>query len=244
VKADVQLASISGGTDLMACFGLGCPVLPVYEGEIQCLGLGMKTQVFDDDGRALVGEQGELVCTEPFPSVPIGFWGDTDGTRFHGTYFGRYPNVWWHGDLATVTGRGGLIVHGRSDAVLNPGGVRIGTAEIYRQVEKVPEVAESIAIAQQWQGDVRIILFVKLRDEQTLDEPLKEKIRRMIRNNTTPRHVPAKIVQAPDLPRTVNGKLVELAVRNVVHGRPVKNRDALANPEALDYFAALPELRE
>jgi acetoacetyl-CoA synthetase len=244
VKADVQLASISGGTDLMACFGLGCPVLPVYEGEIQCLGLGMKTQVFDDDGRALVGEQGELVCTEPFPSVPIGFWGDTDGTRFHGTYFGRYPNVWWHGDLATVTERGGLIVHGRSDAVLNPGGVRIGTAEIYRQVEKVPEVAESIAIAQQWQGDVRIILFVKLRDEQTLDEPLKEKIRRMIRNNTTPRHVPAKIVQAPDLPRTVNGKLVELAVRNVVHGRPVKNRDALANPEALDYFAALPELRE
>lgn len=183
VKADVQLASISGGTDLMACFGAGCPVLPVYEGEIQCLGLGMKTQVYDDAGQAVVGEQGELVCTAPFPSVPIGFWGDTDGSRFRTTYFERYANVWWHGDLATVPERGGLIVHGRSDAVLNPGGVRIGTAEIYRQVEKVPEVAEAIAIAQEWQGDVRIVLFVKLRD-------------------------------------------------------------ALANPEALEYFAALAELRE
>jgi acetoacetyl-CoA synthetase len=219
-------------------------VLPVYEGEIQCLGLGMKTQVYDDAGQALVGEQGELVCTAPFPSVPIGFWGDTDGSRFRATYFARYPHVWWHGDLATITQRGGLIVHGRSDAVLNPGGVRIGTAEIYRQVEKVPEVAEAIAIAQDWQGDVRIVLFVKLRDARTLDEPLEEKIRRTIRSNTTPRHVPAKILQAPDLPRTVNGKLVELAVRNVVHGRPVKNRDALANPEALEYFTDLAELRE
>jgi acetoacetyl-CoA synthetase len=243
VKPDVLLASISGGTDLMACFGSGCPVQPVYEGEIQALSLGMKTQVFDDAGQPLQGEQGELVCSAPFPSVPIGFWGDTAGTRFHGTYFARYPNVWWHGDLATITPRGGLVVHGRSDTVLNPGGVRIGTAEIYRQVEKIEEVAESIAIAQQWQGDVRIVLFVRLREGLTLDDKLRDKIRTTIRGNTTPRHVPARIVQAPDLPRTINGKLVELAVREVVHGRAVKNLDALANPQALDYFKDLPELQ-
>lgn len=244
VKADVQLASISGGTDIMACFGGGCPVRPVYEGEIQCLGLGMKTQVYDDAGQPLIGSEGELVCTEPFPSVPIGFWADTTGARFHATYFERYPNVWWHGDRATITTRGGLIVHGRSDSVLNPGGVRIGTAEIYRQVENVEEVAESIAIAQQWQGDVRIVLFVRLRPGLTLDEPLAEKIRQAIRGNTTPRHVPAKIIQAPELPRTLSGKLVELAVREAVHGRPVKNADALANPQALDFFRNLPELNE
>jgi len=243
VKPDVLLASITGGTDLMACFGGGCPIQPVYEGEIQVLGLGMKTEVYDDDGDPLQGEQGELVCSAPFPSVPIGFWGDTDGSRFRGTYFSRFANVWWHGDLATITSRGGLIVHGRSDAVLNPGGVRIGTAEIYRQVEKIEEVAESIAIAQQWQGDVRIVLFVRLRDGLTLDENLRDKIRGTIRSNTTPRHVPARVVQAPDLPRTINGKLVELAVRDTVHGRPVKNQDALANPQALDYFKALPELQ-
>jgi acetoacetyl-CoA synthetase len=243
VKPDVLLASITGGTDLMACFGGGCPIQPVYEGEIQVLGLGMKTEVYDDDGNPLQGEQGELVCSAPFPSVPIGFWGDTDGSRFRGTYFSRFANVWWHGDLATITSRGGLIVHGRSDAVLNPGGVRIGTAEIYRQVEKIEEVAESIAIAQQWQGDVRIVLFVRLRDGLTLDENLRDKIRGTIRSNTTPRHVPARVVQAPDLPRTINGKLVELAVRDTVHGRPVKNQDALANPQALDYFKALPELQ-
>ncbi len=243
VKPDVLLASISGGTDLMACFGGGCPVQPVYEGEIQALSLGMKTEVFDDAGQPLQGEQGELVCSAPFPSVPIGFWGDTAGTRFHGTYFARYPNVWWHGDLATITPRGGLVVHGRSDTVLNPGGVRIGTAEIYRQVEKIEEVAESIAIAQQWQGDVRIVLFVRLREGLTLDDKLRDKIRTTIRGNTTPRHVPARIVQAPDLPRTINGKLVELAVREVVHGRAVKNLDALANPQALDYFKDLPELQ-
>jgi acetoacetyl-CoA synthetase len=243
VKPDVLLASITGGTDLMACFGGGCPIQPVYEGEIQVLGLGMKTEVYDDDGNPLQGEQGELVCSAPFPSVPIGFWGDTDGSRFRGTYFSRFPNVWWHGDLATITSRGGLIVHGRSDAVLNPGGVRIGTAEIYRQLEKIEEVAESIAIAQQWQGDVRIVLFVRLRDGLTLDENLRDKIRGTIRSNTTPRHVPARVVQAPDLPRTINGKLVELAVRDTVHGRPVKNQDALANPQALDYFKALPELQ-
>jgi acetoacetyl-CoA synthetase len=243
VKPDVLLASISGGTDLMACFGGGCPIRPVYEGEIQALSLGMKTEVYDDAGKPLLGEQGELVCSAPFPSVPIGFWGDTDGSRLRATYFARYPNVWWHGDLATITPRGGLVVHGRSDAVLNPGGVRIGTAEIYRQVEKIEEVAESIAIAQQWQGDVRIVLFVRLREGVTLDERLRDKIRTAIRGNTTPRHVPARIVQAPDLPRTINGKLVELAVRDVVHGRPVKNPDALANPQALDYFKDLPELR-
>jgi acetoacetyl-CoA synthetase len=243
VKPDVLLASISGGTDPMACFGGGCPIQPVYEGEMQALSLGMKTEVYDDAGLPLQGTQGELVCSAPFPSVPIGFWGDTDGSRFHGTYFARYPNVWWHGDLATITARGGLIVHGRSDAVLNPGGVRIGTAEIYRQVEKVEEVAESIAIAQQWQGDVRIVLFVRLREGLTLDERLRDKIRSTIRGNTTPRHVPARIVQVPDLPRTINGKVVELAVREVVHGRPVKNLDALANPQALDLFKDLPELQ-
>ncbi|HET9447162.1 MAG TPA: acetoacetate--CoA ligase, partial [Steroidobacteraceae bacterium] len=243
VKPDVLLASISGGTDLMACFGGGCPVQPVYEGEIQALSLGMKTEVFDDDGQPLQGEQGELVCSAPFPSVPIGFWGDAAGRRFHSTYFARYPNVWWHGDLATITPRGGLVVHGRSDTVLNPGGVRIGTAEIYRQVEKIEEVAESIAIAQVWQGDVRIVLFVRLREGLTLDDRLRDKIRTFIRGSTTPRHVPARIVQAPDLPRTINGKLVELAVREVVHGRAVKNLDALANPQALDFFKDLPELQ-
>ncbi len=243
VKPDVLLASISGGTDPMACFGGGCSILPVYEGEMQVLSLGMKTEVYDDAGNPLLGTQGELVCSAPFPSVPIGFWGDSDGSRFRGTYFARYPNVWWHGDLATVTPRGGLIVHGRSDTVLNPGGVRIGTAEIYRQVEKIEEVAESIAIAQQWQGDVRIVLFVRLREGLMLDERLRDKIRTTIRGNTTPRHVPARIVQAPDLPRTINGKLVELAIREVVHGRPVKNLDALANPQALDFFKDLPELQ-
>jgi acetoacetyl-CoA synthetase len=240
----VQLASISGGTDLMACFGLGCPILPVYDGEIQCLGLGMKTEIYDDNGKPLIGAPGELVCTEPFPSVPLGFWSDTDGSRFRAAYFDRYPNVWWHGDFATITARGGLIVHGRSDAVLNPGGVRIGTAEIYRQVEKVPEVAESIAIAQDWQNDVRIVLFVRLREGVTLTDELQAKIRDTIRRNSTPRHVPAKIIQVADLPRTVNGKLTELAVRNIVHGRPIKNTDALANPQALDYFRDLPELKE
>ncbi len=244
VKPDVLLASISGGTDLMACFGCGCPIQPVYEGEIQVLALGMRTEVFDDAGQPLVGEQGELVCSEPFPSVPIGFWGDTDGSRFRAAYFARYPNVWWHGDLATITARGGLIVHGRSDAVLNPGGVRIGTAEIYRQLEQIEEVAESIAIAQQWRGDVRIVLFVRLREGLTLDENLRDRIRGAIRANTTPRHVPARIVQAPDLPRTINGKLVELAVRDAVHGRAVRNLDALANPQALGFFKDLPELQE
>lgn len=244
VHPDVQLSSISGGTDLMACFGGGCPILPVYEGEIQALGLGMKTEVFDDAGKPLTGQQGELVCTRPFPSVPIGFWGDTEADRFTATYFARYPNVWWHGDLATITSRGALIVHGRSDAVLNPGGVRIGTAEIYRQLEQIEEILESVAVAQEQDGDVRVILFVRLRDGLLLDDPLQEKIRAAIRKNTSPRHVPAKIVQAPDLPRTINGKLVELAVRETVHGRPVKNASALANPESLEFFRNLPQLTD
>jgi acetoacetyl-CoA synthetase len=243
VKTDVLLASISGGTDLMACFGSGCPILPVYAGEIQALSLGMKTQVFDDDGKPLIDAQGELVCSEPFPSIPLGFWGDADGSKFRAAYFERFPKVWRHGDLATITPRGGLIVHGRSDAVLNPGGVRIGTAEIYRQVEKVEEVIEAVAIAQQWRGDVRIVLFVRLREGLALSAALEDKIRATIRANTTPRHAPAKIIQVPDLPRTLNGKLVELAVRNVVHGLPVKNADALANPQALEFFKNLPELQ-
>jgi len=243
VKPDVLLASISGGTDIIACFGAGCPIQPVVEGEIQCLGLGMKVEIFDDAGKSLVGMQGELVCSAPFPSVPIGFWGDLEGEKFEATYFSRYPNVWWHGDLATITSNGGLIVHGRSDAVLNPGGVRIGTAEIYRQVEKVSEVAESIAIAQQWESDVRIVLFVRLLEGYTLTDELKETIAATIRANTTPRHVPARIVAVPDLPRTINGKLTELTVRNVVNGLPVQNTDALANPASLDYFKDLPELQ-
>jgi acetoacetyl-CoA synthetase len=243
VKRDVLLASISGGTDMLACFGDGCPILPVYDGEIQCLSLGMKVEIFDDTGNALLGQQGELVCTMAFPSVPLGFWADSDGSRFHAAYFERFPNVWTHGDFATITEHGGLIVHGRSDAVLNPGGVRIGTAEIYRQVEKVSEVAESIAIAQQWQGDVRIVLFVRLKDGVTLTTELRDKIRDTIRRNCTPRHMPAKIIQAPDLPRTINGKLTEIAVREVVHGRAVKNTDALANPQSLEFFRDLEELK-
>lgn len=244
VHPDVHLSSISGGTDIMACFGTGCPWLPVYEGEIQALALGMKVAVFDEAGKSLIGQQGELVCTHPFPSLPAGFWGDTQADRFMATYFSRYPNVWWHGDLATITPRGGLIVHGRSDAVLNPGGVRIGTAELYRQLEQVDEVVESVAIAQEFKDDVRIVLFVRLRDGLTLDEPLRDKICRTIRDNTSPRHVPSKVIQAPDLPRTLNGKLVELAVRDVVHGRVPKNLAALANPEALDFFKHRPELED
>jgi acetoacetyl-CoA synthetase len=244
VHPDVQLSSISGGTDIMACFGGACPVLPVYEGEIQALGLGMKVEVFDDAGKPLVGQQGELVCTQPFPSVPVGFWGDAQADRLTATYFSRYPNVWWHGDLATITSRGTLLVHGRSDAVLNPSGVRIGTAELYRQLEKLDEVVESVAIAQEHHGDVRIVLFVRLRDGLTLDEALREKICRTIRGNTSPRHVPAKIVQAPDLPRTLNGKLVELALRDVVHGRVPKNLSALSNPESLEFFRNVAELKD
>jgi acetoacetyl-CoA synthetase len=243
IKKDVQLSSISGGTDIISCFALGCPLLPVWRGELQCRGLGMKVEVFDEVGRSVVGEKGELVCTAAFPSMPIGFWNDPDGARYRAAYFERFPNVWCHGDYVELTPRGTLVIYGRSDAVLNPGGVRIGTAEIYRQVEQLDEVVESLAVGQEWNNDVRIVLFVRLRDGLVLDEVLIDRIRQRIRDNTTPRHVPAKIVQVADIPRTKSGKIVELAVRDVIHGRPVKNLEALANPEALELYRNLPELR-
>jgi len=244
VKADLCLSSISGGTDLVACFAGGAPTLPVWRGELQCALLGMKVEVFDDEGRALVGEKGELVCTAPFPTMPLGFWNDPDGAKYHAAYYERFPNVWRHGDWSEITSHGGMIIYGRSDAVLNPGGVRIGTAEIYRQVEKLDEVVESIVIGQDWQGDVRVVLFVRLRDGTTLDAGLVKRIKATIRENTTPRHVPAVILQVPDIPRTKSNKIVELAVRAVVHGQPVRNLEALANPEALEHFRNRPELEE
>jgi acetoacetyl-CoA synthetase len=243
VKVDVQLASISGGTDIVSCFALGCPTRPVYRGEIQCRGLGMRVEVFDGEGRALRGERGELVCTAPFPSMPLGFWGDADGSKYRAAYFERFPGVWHHADYAALTEHDGLVIYGRSDAVLNPGGVRIGTAEIYTAVEGLAEIAEALAVGQDWEGDVRIVLFVLLQSGYALDEALAQKIRSTIRNRTTPRHVPAKIIAVPDLPRTLSGKLTELAVRNIIHGRPVQNRDALANPASLELFRDLVELR-
>ena len=247
VKPDLRLSSISGGTDIISCFALGDPTLPVYRGEIQTRGFGMAVEVFDENGRPVVGERGELVCTAPFPSMPVSFWNDDDGSRYRAAYFDSWPNVWRHGDWAELTEHGGLVITGRSDATLNPAGVRIGTAEIYRQVERLPEVLESLVIGQEVStkrgDDVRIVLFVRLRDGLTLDEPLRERIRREIRERTTPHHVPKKIVQVPDIPRTISGKITELAVREVVHGRPVKNADALANPEALEHFRDLAELR-
>ncbi len=239
---DLLLASISGGTDILSCFALGNPMLPVRRGELQCRGLGMAVEVWNEAGKPVVGEHGELVCTRPFPSAPVGFWNDAEGARYRAAYFERFPGVWAHGDFAELTPDGGLIIHGRSDAVLNPGGVRIGTAEIYRQVEKLDEVIESIAIGQQWNDDVRVVLFVILRDDLQLDDALQARIRRMIRENTTPRHVPAKIVAVPAIPRTKSGKIVELAVRSVVHGEPVRNTEALANPEALAHFTDIAEL--
>jgi acetoacetyl-CoA synthetase len=242
VKRDVHLASISGGTDSLSCFCLGNPWQPVYSGEIQGPGLGMATRVYSDDGRPVVGERGELVCTAPFPSVPLGFWNDSAQKKFRAAYFERFADVWNHGDYAVQTEHGGFVILGRSDAVLNPGGVRIGTAEIYRQVDRIPEVLESLAIGQDWQNDVRVVLFVRLRDGVTLDDALIRRIRDEIRRNATPRHVPAKVIAVPDIPRTISGKLVELAVRNVIHGVPVRNTDALANPDSLRYFRDLPEL--
>ena len=244
VKADLCLSSISGGTDIVSCFALGNPTLPVWRGELQCKGLGMDVQVWDEDGHPLSSGKGELVCARHFPSMPVGFWNDADGEKFRAAYFASFPGVWAHGDYAEQTAHGGLVIHGRSDAVLNPGGVRIGSAEIYRQVEKVPQVLESIVIGQDWQGDVRVVLFVRLRDGVTLDDSLREEICQAIRTNTTPRHVPAKILQVADIPRTFSGKIVELAVRNVIHGQPVKNTDALANPQALALYRNLPELNE
>ena len=243
VKRDICLASICGGTDIVSCFVLGNPAMPVWRGEIQAPGLGMAVDVFDDQGRSVTGVKGELVCTRPFPCMPVGFWDDESGERYRAAYFERFAGVWHHGDFMERTEHGGFIVHGRSDATLNPGGVRIGTAEIYRQVERLDDVVEAIAIGQEWDGDVRVVLFVRLRDGAALDDDLRECIRAHIRANCTPRHVPARIVQVADIPRTRSGKITELAVRDMVHGRPVRNQEALANPEALELYRDLAELR-
>jgi acetoacetyl-CoA synthetase len=244
VKRDVRLSSISGGTDIISCFALGVPTRPVWRGELQGRGLGMKVEIFDERGRSVRGVPGELVCTAPFPSMPVAFWNDPAGEKYQAAYFERFPNVWAHGDWAELTEHDGLIIYGRSDATLNPGGVRIGTAEIYRQVEQLPEVVESIAVAQDVPGgDVRIVLFVRLRPGVVLDEALRERVRGRIRDNTSPHHVPKRIIQVADIPRTISGKITELAVREVIHGRPVKNVEALANPEALELYRDIPELR-
>jgi acetoacetyl-CoA synthetase len=243
VKEDIDLASISGGTDIISCFALGCPILPVYEGELQCRGLGMKVEAYDPEGKPVIGQQGELVCTATFPSQPIYFWNDPDFAKYKAAYFDVYPNVWHHGDFIEITEHGGVKIYGRSDATLNPSGVRIGTAEIYRQVEALEEVADSIVVGQSWENDVRVILFVKTAPGYVLDDALKNKIKKTIRENTTPRHVPALILPIADIPVTLNGKKVELAVRNVIEGKPVTNRDALLNPEALELFANIPELK-
>ncbi len=243
IKADLHLASISGGTDIISCFALGNPAGPVWRGELQMRGLGMAVEVFDSRGRPSREQEGELVCTRPFPSMPVAFWDDPDGSRYRAAYFDVYPGVWRHGDWARLTGHDGLVILGRSDATLNPGGVRIGTAEIYRQVEQLPEVVESLVIGQDWEGDVRIVLFLRLREGTTLDETLCDRIRRRIREHASPHHVPRKILQVADIPRTISGKITELAVRDVVHGREVKNMDALANPAALDLFRHLEALQ-
>jgi len=243
VSRDLLLASISGGTDIVSCFVLGTPLQPVYAGEIQTRGLGMDVAVLDEDGKAVVGEAGELCCLSPFPSMPVGFWNDPDGSRYRAAYFEHFPGIWRHGDWATLTERGGVVIHGRSDAVLNPGGVRIGTAEIYRPVEAFEEVAEALVVGQQWEGDVRVILFVRLVPGARLDADLEQRLRRAIRERASPRHVPARILAVDDIPRTRSGKISELAVRDVIHGRPVKNTHALANPEALDCFRDRPELQ-
>jgi acetoacetyl-CoA synthetase len=243
IKDDLHLASISGGTDICGCFVGGNPLSPVWRGEIQGPMLGMAVAVYDDEGRPVAGEKGELVCTKPFPSMPVMFWNDPDGAQYHSAYFTRFPGVWCHGDFAELTSHGGVVIHGRSDATLNPGGVRIGTAEIYAQVEQVPDVVEALAIAQDWEGDVRVVLFVRLGPEAKLDDRLASLIKRKIRDGASPRHVPARIVQVADIPRTKSGKIVEIAVREVVHGREVKNKEALANPEALELFRNLPDLR-
>jgi acetoacetyl-CoA synthetase len=242
IKPDIHLASISGGTDIVSCFVGGVPTAPVWRGEIQARALGMKVEVFDERGQPVRGEKGELVCTMPFPSMPVGFWNDPGGQKYHAAYFETYPGVWRHGDWVELTEHDGVIIYGRSDAVLNPGGVRIGTAEIYRQVEQLDEIVESLVIGQQWENDERVVLFVRLRDGQQLSPEIEARIRRRIRENATPRHVPAKIVQVPEIPRTKSGKIVELAVRDVVHGRNVRNQEALANPEALEHFRNRAEL--
>ena len=243
IKDDICLSSISGGTDLLGCFIGGNPTLPVVKGELQCVILGMAVEVFDDNGNAVQGQKGELVCTKPFPSMPIGFWGDSDGSRYHSAYFDRFDNVWCHGDFIEIKATGAAVIYGRSDTVLNPGGVRIGTAEIYRQVEQLDEIRESLVIGQNWNSDVRVVLFVRLTDGVVLDVALQTMIKQQVRKNCTPRHVPAKIVAVEDIPRTKSGKIVELAVRSIVHGESVNNKEALANPEALALYSDLPELQ-
>ena len=242
IGPNLQLSSISGGTDIVSCFALGNPILPVYRGELQCVGLGMNLAVFNEQGKPILEARGELVCTQPFPSMPVSFWNDPDKILYKKAYFSRFPNVWAHGDFAEITANHSLIIYGRSDAVLNPGGVRIGTAEIYRQVEKIPEIIDSVVIGQSWENDIRIVLFVVLRDELILDDSLRTVIRSTIRVHASPRHVPAKILQVPAIPRTISGKVVEIAVRQVVQGEPVNNVDSLANPEALKYFKNRQEL--
>ncbi|OQX25167.1 MAG: acetoacetate--CoA ligase [Desulfobacteraceae bacterium IS3] len=244
IKQDLQLASISGGTDLNGCFALGNPMGPVYAGELQCRGLAMKVEAFGDDGKPLIARQGELVCSAPFPSMPIYFWDDPKGEKYHSAYFDVYPNIWRHGDYIEISERGGVVIYGRSDATLNPGGVRIGTAEIYRQVEQIEEIGDSLVIGQHWKNDVRVILFVKMASGYALTQELKKKIKDTIRVNASPRHVPAKILEVPDVPYTLNMKKVELAVKKVIEGKPVLNKDALRNPEVLDYYAGLKELQE
>ncbi len=241
-KSDVCLSSISGGTDICSCFALGNPALPVYKGELQCLGLGMDVQILNDDGQAVLEQAGELSCLSPFPVMPVMFWNDYKNEKYLDAYYNKFKNIWCHGDLAEITEHGGLTIYGRSDATLNPGGVRIGTSEIYRQVERLDEVIESIAVGQDWDNDVRVVLFVILKDNLKLDDQLIAKIKTTIRANTTPRHVPAKLIQVTDIPKTLSGKIVEIAVRNVIHNRPVNNTDALANPEALEQFRDLQEL--
>lgn len=242
IKKDVCLSSISGGTDIVSCFALGNPILPVYSGELQCRGLGLKVEIFNENGESVREEKGELVCTAPFPAMPIYFWNDKNGEKYHHAYFEKFPGIWAHGDYAEITAHDGMIIYGRSDTLLKPGGIRIGTAEIYQQVEKIEEVLESIVVGQEWQNDIRIILFVKLRDNIILNEDLKTRIRKIIRENTSPHHVPAKIIQVSDIPRTMNGKIAEVAVRDVIHNRKVKNVDALANPEVLEFFREIREL--
>jgi len=236
ISDNICLSSISGGSDIISCFALGNPLLPVYRGELQSIGLGMSVNIFNDAGQSIIGEKGELVCTEPFPSMPVYFWNDPDGKKYQQAYFTKFPGVWAHGDYAELTKQGGLIIYGRSDATINTRGIRIGTAEIYQQVEKIPEVLSALAVGQAWRDDVRIILFVVLQDKVTLDDSLRKKIKTVILQNTSPYHVPKRIIQAPDLPRTQNGKLVELAVKNMINHEPVKNLAALANPECLAYF--------
>jgi acetoacetyl-CoA synthetase len=243
IKKNVCLSSISGGTDIVSCFALGNPMLPVYSGELQCRGLGMKVEIFDENGHSVREQKGELVCTAPFPAMPIYFWNDPNNEKYHKTYFAKFPNVWTHGDYAELTQHDGIIIYGRSDTILNPGGVRIGTAEIYRQVETIDDILESVVIGQDWNGDVRVVLFVKLHEGINLTEELKNKLKMTIRKNASPHHVPSKIIQVSDIPRTINGKIAELAVRDVVHGRVVKNVDALANPEALENFKDIKELK-